>query len=129
MLLKAVLVGLLMAVAEVINGNIRVRLLHKRLGKKRAKLISFVSGTLLIYIICWWLLPWINPVAIEHCLAIGLLWFFILLTLDLYFARFVFRASWKNIRNDFNPVSGNMLSIGLLLLFLSPLIVFSLRLV
>ena len=129
MLIKAILVGLLMAVAEVINGNLRVRLLHKRLGKKRAKFYSFISGTVAIYLICWWLLPWIDPQTNLHNLVIGAIWFVILLCLDLYFARRVFRVSWKHILDDFNPLLGNMLSVGLLLLFLSPLIVFNLWLV
>ena len=47
--------------------------------------------------------------------------------LDLYFGRFVFRLPWRKIRDDFNPLKGNLLGVGLVLLFLCPAIIFMLR--
>ncbi|OIN95017.1 MAG: hypothetical protein AUJ48_04025 [Deltaproteobacteria bacterium CG1_02_45_11] len=127
MLLKILAVGLLIAFGEVINGNIRVRVLHAKFGMKRAKQLSFFSGTALIFTICWFTLPWISPKDILDCFKIGFIWFMIMFSLDIYFAKYVFKLKWNKIAEDFNPLKGNLISIGMVLLFLSPYIVFRLQ--
>lgn len=127
MLLKILVVGVLLAFGEVINGNIRVRVLHRLYGKKRAKKISFFSGITIIYAISWLTLPWISPVNYFDCYKIGFVWLMIMLGLDIYFGRYVFKFKWSKIFDDFNPLKGNLLGVGMLLLFLSPSIVFSMQ--
>lgn len=127
MLLKALAVGILIAFGEVVNGNIRVRILHSKFGKKRAKIISFFSGVLIIFTICWSTLPWISPKYFFDCFKIGFVWLSIMLCLDIYFAKYVFKLKWNKIAEDFNPLQGNLLSIGMVLLFLSPAIVLLLQ--
>ena len=124
---KSLAIGLLIALGEVLNGNVRVRLLHSRFGKKRAKLISLFSGTLIIYAICWLTLPWLAPSGYADCLQIGFVWLAIMLALDIYFGRYVFKLKWERVWDDFNPAKGNMLGLGMLLLFLSPLVIFKLQ--
>ncbi len=124
MFLKALIAGLLIAFGEVINGNIRVRILNKRLGKKRAKLISFFSGIIVIFVICWLILPWIEPNNYQDCIYIGFIWLVIMMCLDIYFARYVFKLKWNKIIDDFNPMKGNLLSIGMVFLLFCPAIVF-----
>lgn len=127
MLVKALLVGLLIALGEVINGNIRVRILHAKFGKRRAKLASFFSGIVIIFAICWFALPWINPASYQDCIVIGFMWFIIMMCLDIYFARYVFKLRWSNIFDDFNPVKGNLLGIGMVILLFCPAVVFWIR--
>lgn len=127
MILRATIVGLLIALAEVLNGNLRVRHLQRRLGRKRAKHWSFVTGFCLFATIAWCMLPWIDPQSFVQCLQIGLVWLILMTALDLYFGRFVFRLSWAKIRDDFNPRKGNLLGVGLVLLFFCPAVVFILR--
>lgn len=124
MLLKTLAVGLLLAFSEVVNGNIRVRFLHRLYGKKRAKTISFFSGATIIYAISWFTLPWISPANYFDCYKIGFVWLVIMLGLDIYFGRNVFKFKWRKRIDDFNPLKGNLLGVGMLLLFLSPSIVF-----
>ncbi len=127
MLLKAIVIGLLLALGEVVNGNIRVRILHRLYGKKRAKTISLFSGSAIILAISWFALPFISPKTYLDCIAIGFVWLVMLLCLDIYFGKHVFKFGWKKIRDDFNPLMGNLLSIGMMFLFLSPSIVFWLQ--
>lgn len=124
MLLKTLAVGLLISISEVVNGNIRVHLLHRLYGKKLAKTISFFSGITIIFIISWFTLPWVSPGNYSDCYVIGIIWLIMLLSLDIYFGRYVFKFKWIKIANDFNPLKGNLLSVGLVLLFLCPSIVF-----
>ena len=127
MLLKTLAVGLLLAFGEVVNGNIRVRILHRMYGKKRAKTISFFSGIAIIFTISWLTLPWISPHDYFDCFIIGFIWLVILFCLDIYFAKYVFKYKWSKIAEDFNPLNGNLLSVGMVLLFMSPAIVFWLQ--
>lgn len=124
---RAFLVGLLVGAAEVLNGNIRVRYLQRRFGRRRGKQISFATGLCLIAVVAWFFLPWINPESLADCLRIGMVWLVLMTALDLYFGRFVFRFSWRRIGDDFNPLKGNLLAVGLVLLFLCPLLVFLLH--
>lgn len=124
MLFKTLAVGLLLAIGEILNGNIRVRVLHHLCGKKRAKKISFFSGTTIIYAIAWFTLPWLSPANYLDCYKIGFSWLMIMLGIDIYFGRYVFKFKWNKIVGDFNPLKGNLLGVGMLLLFLSLSIVF-----
>lgn len=124
MLLKSLVIGLLIAIGEVVNGNIRVRVLHKIFGKKQAKTISFLSGTIIIFTICWFTLSWIDPKNYIDCLKIGFIWFLIMLCLDIYFAKYVFKMKWGKIVDDFNVMKGNLLGVGMVLLIFSPVIIF-----
>ncbi len=124
MLFKTLAVGLLLAIGEIVNGNIRVRVLHHLCGKKRAKKISFFSGTTIIYAIAWFTLPWLSPANYLDCYKIGFSWLMIMLGIDIYFGRYVFKFKWNKIVGDFNPLKGNLLGVGMLLLFLSLSIVF-----
>ncbi len=125
MLLKILVSGLLIAFGEIINGNIRVRVLHRKLGKRRAKIISFFSGVALIFTISWITLPWIAPRGYSHFFMVGFIWLSIMLCTDIYFGKYVFKLKWNKIVDDFNPMKGNLLGLGMVLLFFSPAIVFS----
>jgi uncharacterized membrane protein YdcZ (DUF606 family) len=127
MFLKALTVGLLLALGEVINGNVRVRVLSRLYGKRRAKIISFFSGVAIIYTISWFALPWVAPGNYLNSYTVGFIWLLILLCLDLYFGRYVFKFKWTKIAEDFNPLKGNLLSLGMVFLFFSPALVFWLQ--
>lgn len=124
MVLKALTIWLIIAVGEIINGNIRVRYLQRRYGRHRAKQISFFSGVAIFATICWCFLSWIGPNNLLHCLSIGLIWAILMMFLDIYFGKFVFRFSWDKILEDFNPRKGNLLGVGILLLLFCPGIVY-----
>lgn len=127
MLFRALIVGLLLALGEVVNGNVRVRVLSRKLKKKRAKTISFLTGIALIFAICWLTLPWIEPQSYQDCALIGFTWLVIMMSLELYFARAVFKLKWNKIFDDFNLKKGNLLGVGMIILFFSPTVVFGFR--
>ena len=124
MIWKTLLIGLLLAIGEVINGNIRVRILHGIFGKRKAKVVSLFSGIGVIAFICWITLPWIKPSNYQDCILIGIVWLAIMTCLDIYFARRVFNLSWSKVLDDFNPLKGNLLSVGMVFLLFSPSLVY-----
>ena len=127
LLVKALLVWGVIAVAEAVHGILRVALLNRRLGDKRARQISVVTGSLIILLIAWFTVPWINPPDTTACLLIGLLWVSLMLAFDLGLGRLYFRMSWKRLTADFDPRQGGWLGLGMLALLLAPLIVNLLR--
>lgn len=127
MLIKAVIVWVLIAVGEIINGNIRVRYLQRKYGKYRAKQFSFFSGVAFFSIIIWFSLSWVGPSNLFQCFALGFIWMSLMTLLDIYFGKYIFHYSWNRIVDDFNPSKGNLLGIGMLLIFLCPAIVFILQ--
>lgn len=119
---KAFVVWVLIAIAEVVHGILRVRFLNRRVGGRRARQIAVFTGSGLILIIACALVPWINPGTVGQCYWIGLLWFVLMLAFEIGFGRFVFRASWKRLLSDFDFRQGGLLSIGMAILFFAPLI-------
>jgi hypothetical protein len=121
---KAVAIWIVIAAGEILNGNFRVRFLHRKYGINRAKKISFFTGITIIYTICWYTLPWVNPSSLQDCFLIGLIWMLLMLCVDIYFGRYVFRFNWIKIIEDFDLRKGNLLGVGMGLLFLCPTIVY-----
>jgi len=121
---KAIAIWILIAAAEILNGNFRVRFLQRRYGINRAKKISFFTGITIIYTICWFTLSWVNPSNFQDCFLIGLIWTLLMLCMDIYFGRYVFRFKWIKILEDFDLRKGNLLGAGMGLLFFCPTIVY-----
>ena len=123
MILKAILVWVLIAAGETINGIFRVHYLSRKMGNHRARQFALISGSLVILFIGWFTVPWIGPGSYRECLLLGLIWLLLMLAYDIAFGRFVFHYSWGRIAADFNLRRGNFLAIGMLVIFLTPLLV------
>ncbi|TVR52447.1 MAG: hypothetical protein EA425_04955 [Puniceicoccaceae bacterium] len=124
MLTKSLLALLLIALAETANGIVRVRLLSRRLGNRRARVVSLLSGCLLILLITWWMLPWIGPTSAGDALLIGALWLAGMVAYDIAVGRWAFGMRWEKIFADFDLRRGNYLALGMAWLFIAPVVVF-----
>jgi hypothetical protein len=122
MLGRALAVWLVIAVAEVLHGILRVALLNRRVGDRRARQIGVFSGSALILLIAWLTTPWLRMATVANALTIGLLWLGLMLGLEVAFGRLVFRASWRRLAADFDFRQGGLLSLGMLVLLLAPLL-------
>lgn len=111
---------MLIAVAETGNGIFRVAFLSARLGRKKALLVSFLSGSVVILALNWFLLAWLEPKSISDCLIIGMCWAVLMVTYDVMIGRYAFGYSWQRILADFDLRQGNLLSLGIALILLAP---------
>ena len=79
-----------------------------------------------------------NPVRIKsesvsewrrntQLLGVGLMWPALMLAFEVGFGVFVFRAPWRRIAADFDFRKGGLLSIGMLVLLIAPVLVGKLR--
>lgn len=122
LILKLVGLCLTLAVVETLHGIIRNGIIAPRIGTKRAKRWSIVTGSLLAFVVCYVWVPALGIQQILPLLFIGLLLAGFMSLFDLLLARYVFHFKWRVIWKDFDPRQGNYLSIGLILLIFMPAI-------
>jgi hypothetical protein len=120
--LRALIVWLLLMVAEIIHGTLRTLLLAPSFGDYRARQISVFTGSAIIFVIVFFLIGWIGFKRAGTLFAVGIMWLFLALVFEISLGRFVFDYSWERIGADFNILKGGLLPLGLLILALSPLI-------
>lgn len=123
----AVAAWALIAGVEVIHGILRVRFLNPRVGDHRARQIAVFSGSALILLIAYALVPPLDIQSRMGLLSVGLLWVLLMLAFEIILGRWVFHLSWKRIGSDFDLRQGGLLAFGMLVLFLAPLLVMKLR--
>lgn len=126
-LVRAFLIWLLIAAAEVLHGILCVRLLNRRGGDQRARQITVFTGSGIILAIAWFSVPWFGASTTGKLLSVGFLWLTLMLALEVAFGRLVFRASWQRLAADFDFRKGGLLSIGMAVLLLALLLVAKLR--
>lgn len=127
MFIKATLIWIVIAAAETLHGILRIKLLNRRLGDRRARQLGVLSGSGIILLIGWLTIPWIGVRSVADCLWVGLLWLLLMLAFDLTFGRFYLRLPWKRLAADFDPRQGGFLGLGMLVLFATPIIAAELR--
>lgn len=120
MLFRALIVCLVIAMAETIHGILRVRLLNRRVGDHRARQIGVGTASLIILAIAWLTVPWIAPASRGDALAVGGLWLAVMLAFEVSLGRFVFHAAWDRILADFDLRRGGLLGFGMLVLAAAP---------
>jgi len=123
LLLKALAVWLLIALTETLQGILRVKLLNRRIGDRRARQLSVITGSLFVLLIGWLTLPWIAPSTDRQSLTVGGLWLGLMLTFDFALGRLLMRASWSRLLEDFDLRRGGFLGFGMTVLFLTPLLI------
>jgi hypothetical protein len=116
--LCAVLAGV-----ETLHGIARTVLLAPRVGKAMAIKLSVVSGTALAFGVCSLLVPGIGLRGPASHLYLGLGLAVFMAAFDIVIGRILMRFGWQRILRDFNPASGNYLSIGLLVLAFMPTLI------
>jgi hypothetical protein len=127
MTLRALLIWIVIACAETVHGILRVRLLNRRVGDRVARRIAVFSGSAILLTIGWFSIPWIAPASSTDSLIVGSLWLVLMLGYDIALGRFAFRYSYRRIAADFDIRKGNLLGIGMLILFTAPFLVGRLR--
>lgn len=127
MIVRAFMIWLLIGLAEVLQGILRVRFLNRRVGDHRARQIGVFAASAIILAITWIAIPWIGTGNMNDLLGIGLFWLVLMLGLDIGFGRLVFHASWDRIFAEFDVRRGGLLGFGMLVIFFAPVLMAKLR--
>jgi hypothetical protein len=119
---KAIAIWLIFIIAESLNGTIRIFWLIPTFGDSLAHQLSFVTGAALIVAIATLFVPWLHLSRFSEMIKVGFLWMLLTILFEIGLGRFVFGYSWGQIAADYNLLQGNLMSLGLILLVLSPVI-------
>lgn len=113
MFLRAAIVWGVIALAETLHGILRVWFLNRRLGDRRARQVGVLTGSVIILLIGWFMVPWIGPGSLGQSLAVGAFWFILMLAFDLGLGRLYSRFSWQRLAAEFDVRKGGFLGISI----------------
>jgi hypothetical protein len=116
-----------LAGAETLHGIVRTVLLAPRLGQQRAKQVSIITGTLLAAAVCWLMVPWLDVVDPLRLIEIGAVLALGMALFDIILGVYVARMPWRRVLAEFDPRTGNLLSLGLVILVFLPRLVMSIQ--
>ena len=120
---KSVIVCFFIMFIEMIHGILRARFLAPHVGDFKSRQIGVFTGSILILLIAYFTLSWINPINSTDAFFIGLIWFIGIFIFEMIVGHYVFKFSWKWIINDFNFFKGRLMILGMIVLALAPMIV------
>lgn len=126
-LLRILALCVALASAETLHGIARTLLVVPRIGKARALPLSALTGSLLAFGLCWLWVPPIGLTGAAPHLLLGLGLAAFMAGFDLALGRWLLRKPWAKLWPDFDPRTGNYLSLGLAFLAVAPLLVSALR--
>lgn len=123
--------------AETCQGILRTWLLQPRWGEQLARQIAFPWATMVILSLCYMMLPWIAAhqqwrlFAKTQWLRVGFLWVTLTLTFEIAIGYFALsderRSVWDLLKQDYDLSRGGLMSIGLLVMGLAPLMIARVR--
>lgn len=118
-----VLLCFVLATVEMLHGIVSVRVVVPWLGRLHAQRLSIVTGSLLAFSVCWFIIPSLGISEISGLLAIGCVLAVFMASFDIAVTRFLMHRPWRTIHHEFDPRRGNYLVFGLLFLVVAPVIV------
>ena len=127
MLRRAIIVWLVIMLAESLHGTARVLLVEPYAGELRARRIAFFTGMAIILAITVAFIRWIRAPGISQLLAIGGLWAGLTFGFEVLLGLYVLDYSWERIIAEYDPGKGGLMSVGMFFLALAPLIAAKLR--
>ncbi|WP_293678655.1 hypothetical protein [uncultured Phenylobacterium sp.] len=117
-LLRAVLVWLVIIVAESAHGAIR-RLLFSPEATFTIRQLSVLVGAIMIFAITWVFLDWIRIRTARGALAIGAVWVVLTAAFEVALGRLT-GLGWDRILADYDLTRGGLMGLGLLAMGLTP---------
>ena len=113
---------ILIAASEMLNGIARTVLLNKRVGVTKAKRIALLPALALCLLICYYYVPFLNVRTDLGLLVLGAALSLFMGLFDVAVGRFIVKARWDAILDDFNIRKGNLLGLGMLAMAFCPLL-------
>lgn len=120
--IRSVIVWLMVIVAEIVHGILRAVLLVPLVGEFRSNQLGVFSGSVIIVVIACLTVRWIGATTTAGQVTAGAIWLVLTIALEFFFGRFVAGLTWDQLLAGYNLLQGGMMPIGLVILFLSPMI-------
>jgi hypothetical protein len=127
MILRTVVIWFLLMILAIGNAGIRAAVFTPKFGEQTGHVISTVSLCLIIFIVSWFSIVWINPASARAAFFVGLIWFVMTISFEFLAGHYLFGNSWDRLFADYNVLKGRIWSFVLITNLLSPWIMYSLR--
>jgi ABC-type transport system involved in cytochrome c biogenesis permease component len=120
MVFRVIAVWLVFILAESAHGAVREIWLRPHVGDLRARQLALLTGSVIVLSIAYAFLPWIGAESRRGRWLVGVLWVALTVAFEFSVGRLVLGYSWDRVLEDYDPTRGGFLSLGMLLLLLSP---------
>jgi hypothetical protein len=119
---RALLVWLVIIVAESVNGTLRTLYLAPVIGDFPARRVGVFIAIAIIFGITLAFTRWMGARTRTQLLGIGLLWVVLTVTFEFALGRGVLHYDWSRILSDYDLSRGGLMVFGLLAMVFTPLL-------
>jgi hypothetical protein len=120
--LRALLVWLVIIMAESVHGTLRTLYLAPAIGDFPARRVGVFIGTAIIFVIALAFTRWVGAQTRRQLLGIGALWVVLTVAFEVGLGRAVMHLDWARILADYDLSRGGLMGFGLLAMFFMPLL-------
>ena len=124
---RGVAIWVLIALAETVQGVLRVLMLQPVVGELRSRQIAVFTGSIVILAIATAASRWLAARSRRELIAVGLLWLGLMLAFEILLGRLVAGFSWERIAADYDPRRGGLLLFGMAVIAVAPLVAARIR--
>ena len=126
-ILRAAGVWGLFVVLAILNAAFREKILGPLIGHPVALPLSGILLSILVFLVTLALIPKLRGASALHYLSIGGAWALSTLAFEFIFGHFVMGKTWGEILEIFNISEGNLMSLVLIAITVSPYLAWRLR--
>jgi hypothetical protein len=126
-ILRALTVLLIIMFTESVHGTLRQLFLMPLVGDFTARRISFFIAVLLIFLITYFFIRWINAPTVKSLFGIGLMWMILMTLFEFGLGILVMNVTWERMLVDYDLRRGGLMIFGLVFMFFSPYLAAKMR--
>jgi hypothetical protein len=119
-LIRGFAIWLLIIFVESIHGTLRQIFLAPLVGDFPARRIAFFVGLILIFLITYLFIRWVNAPSVKSLFAVGVVWMILTAMFEFGLGYFVLNYSWERMFEDYDLSRGGLMGFGLLFMAFAP---------
>ena len=117
---RALLTWLVLVLAAIANGTFRQYVLLERVGAHGGHVISSITLALLILLVAWLSIRWINPTSTRQAWAVGVLWLATTVVFEFVAGHYLFHHPWSKLLADYDVRQGRVWVVVLIATLVAP---------
>jgi len=120
-ILRAFAIWILLLILAILNGGARDMLITPKVGDSAGHIISTIALCVLILLVSYYSIRWINPTKSLDPLIVGLFWVTLTVAFEFLAGHYLFENSWAKLLADYNVMQGRVWILVLVTDFTAPL--------
>jgi hypothetical protein len=110
---------MLMMLLETGNGYVREVFVAPEIGALHARQLGLLIGCALVLLTAWACSGWLRASTLRTQLIVGGYWVALTLIFEFALGR-AMNVAWATLLNDYNPLRGGFMLLGLVVMFAAP---------